>query len=209
MFDVWLYLKEETGDFVPWLGTEDPGELDERYHFRIKGTNGIVSVHAGNGFKWRLVADVLDPNKKKVGFVHTDRLQEMRRDRPEVITEFLMNMEVGENLFHLVVQTDTGRHEAEPHQHQGELLPDRTQWRSSTRTAEPLAGLVKAETYITFGIDQKWTNDDYKALLEGKEDTRLYTRSYVPLNYYYGTMSFAETKRRLIREDLHFQVCRT
>ena len=173
MYDVWLCLDEKSEEEIkPWIGTSDieplieTSDIDDlnpddyfrnpNYHFRIQGENGVVSVHAGKEFKWKLVVapaqDPTRPQNARVGFVHVDKCE----NQSSYIQNFQMGMEIGENVFHLIVHfgRESYHLKLDPSDTVNKFYPIGVYPESH----EPvrLAGLVDGETYFTFCIGQEW-----------------------------------------------------
>ena len=152
MFDLWLCLDETARGVRPWVGTLDMEDRHPNYHFRIQGNNGIVSVHTGKDFKWKLVViPPADPRRLgdcKVGFAHEDEYSNMN-----LIDNFMIGMEVGENAFHLIVDV---------HNQRRHLMLDETD-KTYPIVVHPkphqpvrLAGFMDGEKYFTFSIGHQW-----------------------------------------------------
>ena len=156
MFDLWMRLDKTAGEVRPWTGTpglgiDDDGR-DPNYHFRIQGNNGIVSVHTGEDFMWKLVViPSVDPSRLGdcvVGFVHKDDF-----NGKNFIDKFTIEMEVGENAFHLTVDV---------HGQRRHLMLDQTNKTYPIvvypKQHQPvrLAGFVDGVKYFTFCVGIKW-----------------------------------------------------
>ena len=154
MFDLWLRLDETAEEVRPWTGTLTLGSdgRDPNYHFRIEGNNGIVSVHTGEDFMWKLVViPSADPSRLgdcTVGFVHKDNFS-----RKNFIENFSIEMEVGENAFHLIVDVHNQRRHLK-------LDPENETYPIVVHPKQHqpvrLAGFVDGVKYFTFCVGNKW-----------------------------------------------------
>ena len=147
--DIWLHGKfTQKDDAALWSGSEEIYEKNQNYHFKIQGNHGMVSIRTGRDFRWKLVV-IPNPSRETplVCFVHDDSpVQRVCTD------EFLMDSEVGEGAFHLVVVYQGKRYYLKMNRSKkGDPFV-------SLEPHEPLrrAGLVEGVVDFTFCIGQKW-----------------------------------------------------
>ena len=148
MQEVWLHHGKitENNNTALWSGSSEIYENNQAYHFKIQGNCGMVSIRTGRDFKWKLVV-IPSSGKPIARFVHEDF-----PNHGVCIDEFLMDREVGEGAFHLVVDCQSKRLHLKMNQSEkeGPFV--------SVEPHQPLrrAGLVDGDSNFTFCIGHKW-----------------------------------------------------
>ncbi len=153
MHDVWLCVKEKEtsqGDLKPWVGVQALDDRNPTFHFKIQGSNGMVTIRSGMDFEWKLVVEKsgLQAGNPRVGFVLEKDVNKERH-----LDEFLMDMGLGEHAFHLISDNNYGRYHLKLNIDKKDNYPMELE---KNYQVTSLGELTVGKAFFTFGFGQKW-----------------------------------------------------
>ena len=148
--EMWLHRLTDNNESF-WVGLNGIDEKKPKCHFKIQGNSGIVNIRTGANFNWKLVVIPSAEPKKPL-----DATVRFVPDNGEIhnsyIQEFLLDSEIGEGAFHLVVLMNGSRY----HLRLNKTGKDDPFIVLEQHEPRRRAGLVGGDVDFTFCIGQKW-----------------------------------------------------